>query len=178
MATTIQDTAKNRVDALIQRQAAEREELVRELEREEAAEARALTQAVRDDAGARLAEALEAVERQLRADRRADRLMAVEVTDLPSWARTTFPALDPDERAEGRRRMLLHIPRAYADGRRDPLAFAVVDVSDCVFGPGSRARVDRELAELEALGAIDARRRDEAAAEHARSREAWEQRRR
>jgi hypothetical protein len=132
---------------MLHRHESERRDLADALLAEEREQADQLRAAFNPEAGAAIATALNDIERQLRADHRTGNLHAIQVTDLPSWASTQFPALDAADRAEGRRRVLLHVPRQYADGHRDPIAFAVIDVSDAIFGPGSRSQVDRAMAE-------------------------------
>ncbi len=137
--TNTETRTRQTLTSMIHRHEAERKQLADQLLADEHEQADRLLAAVNPQAGAALAEALADVEKQLRADHRTGNLHAIQVTDLPSWASTQFPALDAADRADGRRRVLLHVPRQYADGHRDPIAFALVDVSDVVFGPGSRA---------------------------------------
>jgi hypothetical protein len=149
---------------MLARHEQERATFAAQLLAEEKAQASQLRAAFNPEAGTALAEALNDIERQLRADHRTGNLHAVQVTDLPSWASTDFPALDAADRAEGRRRVIVHVPRQYADGHRDPIALAVIDVSDAIFGAGSRVRVDQALAarvrEMEAERERDARDRE------------------
>ncbi len=167
--TNTETRTRQTLTSMIRRHEAERRELADRLLAEEREQADQLHAEINPQAGAALAEALADVEKQLRADHRTGNLHAIQVTDLPSWASTQFPALDAADRADGRRRVLLHVPRQYADGHRDPIAFALVDVSDVVFGPGSRARVDRAMAKREAQVAAE-RERDRGAREREASR--------
>jgi predicted RecA/RadA family phage recombinase len=164
MTTTVETRTRQTLTAMCHRHEAERKQLADQLLAEEKQDADRLRAAFNPEAGAAIASALADVERQLRADHRTGNLHAVQVADLPSWASTDFPALDAGDRAEGRRRVIVHIPRQYADGHRDPISLAVIDVSDAIFGAGSRSRVDQALAarvrEMEAERERDARDRE------------------
>lgn len=131
---------------LIERQRREREQLVAQLLDAERDAAIALVNETHPLAGAALVEAIAGVERQIRADVKADRLLATVQTDLPAWADRTLPPLDDDDVAAGRRSVVIYIPRAYAIGGREHVAMGLVDLTDSVFGPGSRHRRDQQLA--------------------------------
>lgn len=160
--------SRDRLDSLLRRQDQERSDLVAELLDEERTAASAIANDLHPGAGARLAEALAAVERQLRTDHRADRLLARVVTELPAFVDAHFPSTDPDDERAGRRAVNVYIARRYGSGHIEPLAVAVLDVSDAIYGRGSRRRRDERLAvDQQAEAARDAeiqRDRERAAA--------------
>lgn len=129
---------------LLARQEAERRDLAERLLAEEQAAATALVNAVTPESGRALSAALDAVEQQLRAARRDGSLRVRIATDLPPFLDTNFPMLDRDQRAAGVRDVIVVIPRGFADGHTEPLALALIDISDLVHGPGSRARRDQQ----------------------------------
>jgi hypothetical protein len=145
MTTTVEP--RQTLTAMIHRHEAERRDLADALLAEQREQGDRLLAAVNPEVGAALAGAVADVERQIRQDRKADRLLAKIEPAVPGWAALAFPPLGADEVDEGRKRMVLFAPPRFGDGHQEPVALALVDVSDQVFGVGSRARVDRALAE-------------------------------
>lgn len=133
--------------ALLERQAREREDAAAALLDAEQRAANGIRNTIHPQVGAALAQALEDVEQAIREDLRADRLRVRIETTLPHFMDTTFPAPGPDDADAGRRSMIVFVPRATADGHRESLALALVDVSDAVFGRGARRRRDQLAAD-------------------------------
>lgn len=84
MTDTTIPSAMDRLDALLRQQETERSDLVAWLLAEERQKAAEIVDDLRPDAGSALVEAVEGVERQLRADHRVGRLLGRVVTELPS----------------------------------------------------------------------------------------------
>ncbi len=160
-------TATDRLAGLLRLQEQQRADFVAQLLDAERQHAASILGDLQPDAGARLADALEAIEAQIRRDVKADRLLAKVVTQLPEWADRALPPLDPDDSTAGRRSVVLFVPRATADGHRERLALAVVDVTDSVFGKGAGQRRDQIVADDRA-----AERRRDAEIQRDRQREA------
>lgn len=164
---TTRQRARDRIGDLLNRQARERADLAHILEVEETEAARSLAEAVVPGAGAKLAEAIAEIETQLRQDHRTGDLLAREVHALPSWAVTgDLPTLTPHERAEGRRAVAVYCgPVLATDGRREPVAYALVDVSATIFGDRAVAALAQDRADrAEAFAAEVERNRREAEA--------------
>lgn len=136
--------SREKLNALLARHEQERNDLVEQLQKEEQERADHLRAAVNPLSGAAMSEALSAVERQIAEDRRAGRLYAKVQTSLPSFADVEFPALDRHERETGWRNVVVFIPRSYADGARERLALALVDVTDAVFLRSTSGMIERE----------------------------------
>lgn len=151
MATTVEPRARQTLTALLHRHESERRELADQLLAEQREQGDRLLAAVNPEVGAALAEAVDQIERQIRQDRKADRLLAKIEPAVPGWAALAFPPLGADEVDEGRKRMVLFAPPRFGDGHQEPVALALVDVSDQVFGAGSRTRVNAETQERERL---------------------------
>jgi hypothetical protein len=133
--------------ALLERQAREREDAAGQLLDAERRAAASILGDLHPDAGEKLTEALDGVERHLRADHRAGTLLGRVTTSLPEWMDSHFPALDPDDPDAGRRRVNVFVARPYADGHVEPTALALVDISDVIYGRGSRKRRDQLVAD-------------------------------
>jgi hypothetical protein len=144
---TTTPTATDRLDTLLREQERQRSDFVAELLDEERRAAAGIVDALHPDAGAKLADAIDQIERQVRQDLRAGRLLAKVETSLPSWADRNLPPLDPDDAEAGRRSVVLFVPRPFGDGSREPVAVALVDVSDSVYGRGARQRRDQLVAD-------------------------------
>ncbi len=164
---TTTPTATDRLAGLLRLQEQQRADFVAELLDEQRQHAASILGDLHPDVGNALTEALEGIERQIREDHRAGRLLAKIETSVPSWADRNLPPLDPDDAAAGRRSMIVFVPRATADGHRESLALALVDVSDSVYGRGARQRRDQLVADDRA-----AERRRDAEIERDRQREA------
>jgi hypothetical protein len=136
---------------MLARHEQERATFAAQLLAEEKAQASQLREAFNPEAGAALAEAFDQIERQVRQNKRADKLLARVEPVVPSWVDANLPALDPDEADAGRRRMVLYIPPPLAGGGRESVVLAVVDVTDALHGPGARARRDQDQLNRERL---------------------------
>lgn len=147
MNATSPPDARHRLDTLLRRQEQERSDIVAELLDEERQHAAGIVNDLRPDAGGALVEAIDQIEAQIRRDVKADRLLAKVVTQLPEWADRALPLLDPDDVDAGRKSVAIFIPRRYANGHIDPLALGLVDVTDAVYGVGSRRRRDQQAAD-------------------------------
>jgi hypothetical protein len=149
--TTTETPSRQTLTAMIHRHESERRDLADHLLAEQRDQADELLAAINPEVGAALAGAVADVERQIRQDRKADRLLAKIEPAVPGWAALAFPPLGSDEVDEGRKRMVLFAPPRFGDGHQEPVALALVDVSDQVFGVGSRARVNSETQNRERL---------------------------
>jgi hypothetical protein len=147
MNTTSSPTATDRLAGLLRLQEQQRADFVAELLDAERRAAAGIVDALHPDAGAKLADAIDQIERQIRQDLRAGRLLAKIETSVPSWADRNLPPLDPDDVEAGRRSIVLYVPRAFGDGTREPIALAMIDVSDAVYGRGARKRRDQQAAD-------------------------------
>lgn len=141
MTTTVEP--RQTLTAMIHRHEAERRDLADALLAEQREQGDRLLAAVNPEVGAALAGAVADVERQIRQDRKADRLLAKIEPVVPGWAQVAFPPLDSDEVNEGRKRMVVFVPPRFGGDHQEPVAVALVDVSDAVFGTGASARRDR-----------------------------------
>lgn len=130
-------TPEETFDALLRRQADERQALADALIRVEQLEAQQLQQGFNANAGSALAEALRELERQLRQDaRNGVPIQATVVDTLPGWAPAHLPTLDEEDEADGKKPVIVFMPRTDAHtGERERLALALFDVSAAVFGP-------------------------------------------
>lgn len=151
------ETAKMQFDGLLARQQQEREDLAVRLLAEEREAADRLRAEFTPEVGLAMNAALTDAEKQLRAEVRTGGIRARIETNLPDWMMGRFPALDEDERADGRRPAIVFLPRPWADGHTDRLALLVVDATDVVYGRGARARRDQQVAD-EAAHAAEIRR--------------------
>jgi hypothetical protein len=140
-------TAKATFENMLRRHEQERTDLADQVLREEAEQATALRNAINPDLGAALVEAMDAVEAQLRDDRRAGHLHAKVETSLPHFADATFPPLSAADRREGRRQVTIFVPREQAGGGHERLAIAMFDATASVFPHRSAGLLERERAE-------------------------------
>lgn len=146
---TTETRARQTLTALLHRHESERRELADALLAEQRDQGDRLLAAVNPEVGAALAEAVDQIERQIRQDRKADRLLAKIEPVVPGWAQVAFPPLDSDEVNEGRKRMVVFVPPRFGGDHQEPVAVALVDVSDAVFGTGASARRDRAADDLQ-----------------------------
>ncbi|MDQ3420817.1 MAG: hypothetical protein M3541_18935 [Acidobacteriota bacterium] len=140
-------TAKTTFENMLRRHEIERTDLASEVLREEAEQATALRNALHPELGVALVEAMDAVETQLRDDRKSGHLHAKVETSLPSFADASFPPLSAADRREGRRQVTIFVPRPHAGGGHERLAIAMFDATASVFPHQSAGLLERERTE-------------------------------